>query len=278
MASAFDIIDADGNGFISPDELLQHLLAAGQEPETISELFSRMDTSKDGRISREEWTAALDNGSVSAGPALPAGLLERIFSAIDTSGNGTLSRVEIEGFAALLLQTTTDGSAQAAVDAFTGGLDGLFRSGLDTSVDKATFVAWQPQAEAALLEAFSQLAAVSLQDGDVLATALDELHIQRSKSGGALSAASLDGEGTSALVERMRTMFKEVDVDGDGGITKEELGSMWVMLEEEHVEELFTKADTNKNGLISFDEFLAAAESFEKAEKSGLAALDDLLP
>ena len=277
MASAFAIIDADGNGFITADELLQHLLAAGQEPETIAELFQTIDTSKDGKISLEEWTAAMDGGQIAAELPLPPGLLERIFGAIDTSGNGTLSRAEIEGFATLLGQTTADDAAQAAIAAFNGGLDELFRGGLDTSVPKATFVAYQPKADASLLEAFSQLASAALQDGEGLTTMLDELHIQRSNSG-ALGAGALDAGAPAKGVERMRKMFSEVDADGDGGISKQELADMWVMLEQEQVDELFTKADTNNNGIISFDEFLAAAESFENAEKSGLDALDDLLP
>ena len=53
--SIFDQIDKDKSGGIDKDELLFHLLELGQEYETISDMFARLDTDNDGLISRQEF-------------------------------------------------------------------------------------------------------------------------------------------------------------------------------------------------------------------------------
>ena len=53
--SIFEIIDLDKSGTIDSGELLLHLLVAGQEPETVAELFRSMDTNQDGLITLDEW-------------------------------------------------------------------------------------------------------------------------------------------------------------------------------------------------------------------------------
>ena len=53
--SLFSILDTNANGSIEPAELLVHLLVAGQEPETVAELFLQMDVNGDGLISPTEW-------------------------------------------------------------------------------------------------------------------------------------------------------------------------------------------------------------------------------
>ena len=65
---AFAEIDTNNNGTIDHKELLQHLLATGQEPETISELFAALDTNKDGEITRDEFAAGFEKYK-SAGPS-----------------------------------------------------------------------------------------------------------------------------------------------------------------------------------------------------------------
>ena len=56
----FDQIDADKSGEIDPKELMMALLGAGQEHETVSDLFRVLDTDGNGSISREEFIAGFD--------------------------------------------------------------------------------------------------------------------------------------------------------------------------------------------------------------------------
>lgn len=56
----FSIIDTNQSGTIEPAELLIHLLVAGQEPETVADLFLGLDTNSDGLVSPEEWRAGYE--------------------------------------------------------------------------------------------------------------------------------------------------------------------------------------------------------------------------
>ena len=56
----FDQIDADKSGEIDSKELMMALLGAGQEHETVSDLFRVLDTDGNGSISREEFIAGFD--------------------------------------------------------------------------------------------------------------------------------------------------------------------------------------------------------------------------
>ena len=51
----FDQIDTDKSGGLDKDEITIHLLALGQEQETVMEMFALLDADNDGLISREEF-------------------------------------------------------------------------------------------------------------------------------------------------------------------------------------------------------------------------------
>jgi len=51
----FQKIDRNGSGEIDKDELLDHLLESGQEPEVIADIFGALDSDADGSISLMEW-------------------------------------------------------------------------------------------------------------------------------------------------------------------------------------------------------------------------------
>ena len=52
----FYLIDTDGDGAISREELSSFLLKSKTDPNEISRMFSEIDKNKDGKISKEEWT------------------------------------------------------------------------------------------------------------------------------------------------------------------------------------------------------------------------------
>ena len=51
----FDQIDTDKSGGLDKVEISKHLLALGQEQETVMEMFALLDADNDGLISREEF-------------------------------------------------------------------------------------------------------------------------------------------------------------------------------------------------------------------------------
>merc|ERR1711959_777976 len=61
IRTAFDKIDADGNGFIDTKELEAELKASGETPEAIKELIKEHDTDGDGFIDFNEFSAILRN-------------------------------------------------------------------------------------------------------------------------------------------------------------------------------------------------------------------------
>lgn len=51
----FRATDADSSGSITPDELLDALLASGVEYELVCDLFEHLDSNSDGVITPDEW-------------------------------------------------------------------------------------------------------------------------------------------------------------------------------------------------------------------------------
>lgn len=65
--------------------------------------------------------------------------------------------------------------------------------------------------------------------------------------------------------EDMFKFFRNIDKDGDGKITKEELLSGLITMSyftvniREKVEDIFERLDTDKSGIIDYTEFITAA-------------------
>lgn len=55
----FQLVDTDGSGTISLDELTTHLVAKGYAPNEVAELFRRMDTDQNQEICRDEFRRAM---------------------------------------------------------------------------------------------------------------------------------------------------------------------------------------------------------------------------
>mmetsp|Transcript_10705 Transcript_10705/g.15764 ORF Transcript_10705/g.15764 Transcript_10705/m.15764 type:complete len:228 (-) Transcript_10705:68-751(-) len=55
----FSVVDVDGNGFISHQELTNHLTKAGYTSEVIDKIFAKLDVNKDDEVSCEEFTKGL---------------------------------------------------------------------------------------------------------------------------------------------------------------------------------------------------------------------------
>jgi len=64
-AATFELVDADGDGLVSVDELHRLMQVLGQEvtEEKAAEILTQLDTDGDGAISLEELSAFLESGS-----------------------------------------------------------------------------------------------------------------------------------------------------------------------------------------------------------------------
>ena len=69
-----------------------------------------------------------------------------------------------------------------------------------------------------------------------------------------------DVEFTEQQVEEFREAFTEFDIDGDGTITTQELGTVMRRLGERptdaELKDMIAEVDVDKSGTIEFDEFL----------------------
>jgi len=52
--AVFSVIDSDGNGAISKEELIAHLVNAGYKADAVAKIFEKLDLDKNGELSREE--------------------------------------------------------------------------------------------------------------------------------------------------------------------------------------------------------------------------------
>lgn len=93
-------------------------------------------------------------------------------------------------------------------------------------------------------------------------------------------------EAETALAEEetlMRAEFAELDLDGDGAVTQDELRSVMTSVHgagaseetvQEAAEEMIEVFDLNKNGRISYNEFKTVTKQAEIPEEEVLAAID----
>mmetsp|Transcript_7400 Transcript_7400/g.16786 ORF Transcript_7400/g.16786 Transcript_7400/m.16786 type:complete len:227 (-) Transcript_7400:51-731(-) len=104
--ATFAIIDVDGSGTISREELINHLSVAGYNTETIDKIFNKMDVNNDNEISRQEFQGGMVmlTGLQSA-PGLGNYNAEfikemcedadQVFQSADADGNGEIDQKEL---------------------------------------------------------------------------------------------------------------------------------------------------------------------------------------
>jgi len=102
----FSVIDNDGNGEISLDELTSHLTKSGYEETVVTKIFAKMDVNNDGCISGEEFrTGMVQFAPLRSAPGLGnynADFVHEIqadadalFRNIDVDGDGTVTPQEL---------------------------------------------------------------------------------------------------------------------------------------------------------------------------------------
>ncbi|CAB9521633.1 Calcium-binding [Seminavis robusta] len=103
----FSVIDADGSGTISRDELTSHLSASGFSEQVIDKIFAKLDKNKDESISQEEFRTGF---AILPGLQSAPGLgnfnaqfvkelhqdADQAFQAADADGNGSIDEFELK--------------------------------------------------------------------------------------------------------------------------------------------------------------------------------------
>lgn len=111
--AVFSVIDIDGDGSISLDELTNHLKTSGYADDAIAKIFARLDVNNDGSISKEEFR----DGLIAFSPLRSAPGLgnynsqfvdeihadaDRLFSSCDADNNGSISREELKDYLSIV--------------------------------------------------------------------------------------------------------------------------------------------------------------------------------
>jgi len=104
--AVFNVIDSDGDGSVSREELTNHLVSAGYTESAVNAIFSKLDSNADGVLSRDELRAGFVNYSpLRTAPGLGAYNSEFIaeitadadtlFKSIDVDNSGDISETEL---------------------------------------------------------------------------------------------------------------------------------------------------------------------------------------
>ena len=102
----FSVVDVDGSGSLDLEELTNHLSTAGYTSDVIQKLFSKMDTDKNGEISRQEFGKAFERiAALQSAPGLGNynAKFEKeiyedadaLFSSCDTNNDGSIDFGEL---------------------------------------------------------------------------------------------------------------------------------------------------------------------------------------
>ena len=95
--AVFAVIDADGSGTISKDELESHLTASGLEPPAVVRMFESLDVDSDGCITRDELRAGFERYAFPKSPRLESAhaRADEIYAVIDTNGDDAITMEEL---------------------------------------------------------------------------------------------------------------------------------------------------------------------------------------
>jgi len=104
--ATFAVIDVDGSGTLSREELTKHLSVSGYNDETITKIFNKMDVNNDDEISRSEFQSGMVLlSALQSAPGLGNYNAEfvseicedadQVFQSCDADGNGEIDRREL---------------------------------------------------------------------------------------------------------------------------------------------------------------------------------------
>ena len=143
----FSIIDKDGNGYLTLDELTSHLKPAGYTEQVINTIFTKMDMNKDGQISRQEFQGGMVMfAALQSAPGLGNYNAQftdeihedadQVFRSLDADNNGSIDVKELKDH----LARKFAGFSDVAVDRIFLMLDFDANRGIDKEELRDAFV------------------------------------------------------------------------------------------------------------------------------------------
>ena len=296
LEEIFDLIDIDGDGELTKDEVLASAAALGMTPEEAAALFDRLDVDKSGTLTRDEFRATGFVADVASGlsglasdallgvvglsvgaAAATAGteasrrrslVLDEMFDKIDLNGDGELSKDEVVAAAAALKMTPAEAAA-------------LFDR-LD--VDKSGTLSRDEFASATfgedVLLGFRELSAglSELLTASAFVAGRAAASSSRQKSPAAVPGKEEEEDAEAkAKLPTVEELFDLIDLDGDGELTKDEVVASAAALKMAPAEAaaLFDRLDVDKSGTLTRDEF--GATGFAKGVLSSFTDLSSML-
>jgi len=103
----FSLIDVDGNGAVTREEITNHLTTAGYTEKVTNQIFTKMDANKDNEISKEEFRSGMvEIEALQSAPGFGnynAEFLaeihedaDQVFQSADIDGNGEIEESELK--------------------------------------------------------------------------------------------------------------------------------------------------------------------------------------
>jgi len=143
----FSIIDKDGNGYLTLEELTSHLKPAGYTEQVIQTIFTKIDYNKDGQISRQEFQGGMVLfAALQSAPGLGNYNAQfekeihedadQVFQSLDADGNGSIDVKELKDH----LGRKFDGFSDAAIARIFLMLDFDGNKGIDKEELRDAFV------------------------------------------------------------------------------------------------------------------------------------------